>query len=350
MKQVILPAFALVFMASCGGEGTQRTVQQTDTVATVAEQSPVQISSETAGDIWDETTIMDIYNLIPDKKEGFKTFNKGHAQYFFQEKLLRENEGVNDYLTESLHFYKYSNGGWLLIFCRGGDSDDSFVKLYDYKDGKLTPSKMTLPVKNTKDLVEDYLFFLGAEDRVADEMLTAGPSLSQDTLSCYYDPNDGYEFDFDYAYGYVKFAWDGEKFVEQALVPSRTDYINEFGLNSYWTVKGIKIGEPRPTAIKGYEIKEENGAFVYYLKGEKRFSVVENESGVQRIDVFASNIARCKGYTKTELEELGQNFVFEERNGKTCAVRRFENCVSILYYFDDRGEKVESISVVNDVK
>ncbi len=334
MKRTILPALALAFLASCGG-GTQQTSQQTGEGQT--ETAP----SATTNDIVDETTIMDIYNMIPDKKEGFKEFEKVNAQCFRQRKLLCEYEGTEDYLTESLNFYKYNDGGWLLVFYGSGDEGDNFQRLYDYRDGKLTPSKMKLPTKRAKDLVEDYLYFLGAEDQLADDELTAFP-YGQDTLACDYDPNDGIEFPQDYAYGFMYFVWDGEKFVEQALIPSSSDYVDEKGLRSYWTVEGVDIGGTRPKAIKGYTIKEEKGAFVYYLNGDKRFSVYEGNSGIEKICVFTEYLGYYIGRDRKGLDEYNKGL---EYNG-CVATKICDNCNLIEYVFDKPDGVVVQINIV----
>jgi len=346
MKKIILSALVLTFLASCASNGNQQNnqEQQSDSLSTKEDSSKVEETKQVVEDIVDETTILDIYNLIPDKKEGFKKFEKRHEYCFYQQKLLRENEGDGDYLTETLNFYKYKDGGYLLIFAHNGD-ENPYTKLYDYKEGKLTSSSIKLPKKNTKDLIEDYLFFLGAEDRVVSENVTAIP-YKQDTLSCYYDPNDGYEFDFDYAYGSIEFAWDGQKFVELPLNPSKSDYVNEFGLCSYWTVDTVKLMGTHPKKIKGYTIKEENGLFVYYLNNQKRFSIAEDESGIQRINVFTSTLDFNIGYDREHFEEFHSNAIKQECDGLPAYIEQFENHTTKIYYFDKKGKKLESVSVI----
>lgn len=321
---------ALAFLASCGG-GAQQTSQQAGEGQT--ETAP----SATTNDIVDETTIMDIYNMIPDKKEGFKEFVKIHAQCFNLSIMIRLNEGVPGYAVESLNFYKYNDGGWLLVFDDSVYEYDNFLKLYDYKDGKLTPSKMKLPTKSAKDLVTDYLYFLGAEDQVADEKLTAFP-YGQDTLACYYNPNYGYEFPHSYAYGTLYFVWDGEKFVEQALIPKASNYVNSKGLRSYWTVEGVDIGGTRPKAIKGYTIKEEKGAFVYYLNGDKRFSVYEGDSGIEKICVFTKYLGYYIGHDRKVLEGLSYD--------GCVATKLCYNNNLIEYVFDKPDGEIVQINIV----
>ncbi|MCQ2975915.1 MAG: hypothetical protein MJ211_14030 [Bacteroidales bacterium] len=140
----------------------------------------------------------------------------------------------------------------------------------------------------------------------------------------------------------ISFVWDGEKFVEQALCPSQSDYIDEKGLRSYWTEEGIDIGGSRPMAIKGYTIKEENGAFNYYLNGEKRFSVYEGDSGIDKISVFADDLSEKIGKDRKYLDEYEDGLEYVG----CVASKLCDNGNTIEFVFDKPDGVVVQINIV----
>ncbi|MCF0223333.1 MAG: hypothetical protein HUK20_03620, partial [Fibrobacter sp.] len=291
----------------------------------------------------DDSLAEEIYNKIPDKKYDFKQLTKKNTGiYSMSRECDVQPEGAAWYCGENLAVYTKNSGGFLVVF-RAFDQgkDVEFTKVYDYQGGKLTESAVKLPEVTARSLITDYLFVLGAEEKIPDDKVLGRIDNNGD-IECYYDPSDGYEFEFDYAYGRKIFQWDGEKFVEKQTIKESLNYVSAEGLKGSWTVQGVLIGGKRPTAIKDYTIKNEKGEFVYYLNGEKRFSVKEDANGnIEKISVYTRELGLFNGMSRKEFDEDSwSNLTYSQVDGKTVATRMFENSNNIKNYIFDKPDGI----------
>ncbi|MCQ2974768.1 MAG: hypothetical protein MJ211_08150 [Bacteroidales bacterium] len=345
MKKILFSVFILILLNSCSENKNNPNSNNTNN--TVSTDNTTSINSN---EIIDENIIKEIYNKI--SKEDWKgnpIIKKIDTLTYEREietDTYSECDGANITYTEKLKLFPYKTGGYLVFMCIDGVC---ISHTYDYKNGQLSPSSIKLPQKKLKDFIHDYLFFLGADNKI-DENNTNYNKLIFDNILYYSQgDNSGYEYEFDYGFHRLRFIWNGENFdeIEPEFFP--TNYISYNGLSSHWTIKGINLGEPHPSYIKNYTIKQEGNQFEYSNNLGKRFSVVEDSNGnIEKITIYTSDIASDINSDEYNLVCNYDNSLEEtEKEGRKVFINKDDQTENYIeYVFDKEGNYVEYINIV----
>ncbi len=273
---LIIPSLALL-IAACGGSqqnsnggagadstgtGGVQTVSTTDAIST-AYQIFKMLDPKNASIKFDE-------NTDEDADEKPDTTSKDKFKY---SKLDEDS-----YVGETVQCLDNNGGGRLVVYQHWYEDMDGYstddLKLYLYKDGKLTESNSLLPKATIDDFiaVDPVSFYNVAIDIKKD--------IDDQKFNKEYDAEESpsmlryYIWLFNDAKN-VYYKWDGSKFA-----PAKSDkQTTQFNVLSTAGIGKIFLGDNPPESLDGFQVKKDGKSMTFSRDGKPHFRLSLSDDG-----------------------------------------------------------------------